>query len=185
MTAISLRRCRPQQARALAQLGEVTFRESYADQVSRDDLERYVRSAYAPEELERQLRDPGSAFYLAEREGRPVGYLKLNLPGAQSDLDEVDALEIESLYVTAAHQGTGIGGRLLEQAITMADDARLRSIWLGVWERNARAIAFYEHAGFRPFGFHDFELGRLRHRDVLMRLELPAAEPLRPAPDDA
>jgi diamine N-acetyltransferase len=172
MTAISLLRCGPQRARELAELGASTFRESYADQLAADDLEPYVRSAFAPEEIERQLREPGSVFFLAEREGRAVGYLKLNLPGAQTDLDEVDAVEIESLYVSAAHQGTGIGGALLAQAIAVAEDAGLRTIWLGVWERNTRAIAFYEHAGFRRFGEHGFQFGRIRHRDVLMRLEL-------------
>jgi ribosomal protein S18 acetylase RimI-like enzyme len=172
MTAISLHRCGPQRARELAELAVITFRESYAAQVPGDDLEHYVRSAYAPDEIERQLRNTGSVFFLAERDGRPVGYLKLNLPGAQTDLDEVDAAEIESLYVSAAHQGTGIGRRLLGKAIAVANDAGLRSIWLGVWERNARAIAFYEHTGFRPFGEHEFELARIRHRDVLMRLKL-------------
>jgi ribosomal protein S18 acetylase RimI-like enzyme len=174
MTSISLRRCGPQQARELAELGASAFRESYAGQVPRHDLERYVRSAFAPEEIERQLRDERSAFFLAGRGDRPVGYLKMNLPGSQTDLDEHDTAEIESLYVIAAQQGTGIGGRLLAHAIAVAEDAGARSIWLGVWERNSRAIAFYERIGFRAFGEHGFELGRIRHRDVLMRLDLRA-----------
>jgi diamine N-acetyltransferase len=163
MTAIS--RCGPERARELADLAATTFRESYAGDVPHDELERYVRSAHSPEAIERQLRDPRSIFFLAEQDDRAVAYLKVNL--------EADALEIESLYVTAACQGTGIGGRLMAHAIAVASDAGLRSIWLGVWERNRRAIAFYEHLGFHEYGSHAFQLGELEHTDLLMRLELP------------
>ena len=172
MTAISVSRCGPERARVLADLAATTFHESYADDVPDDELERYVRSAHSPESLERQLRDPRSIFFLAEQEDRAVGYLKVNL--------ESDALEIESLYVSAACHGTGIGGRLMAQAIAVARDAGLRSIWLGVWERNRRAIAFYENLGFRGSGSHAFQLGEIEHTDLLMRLELSSISSARP-----
>jgi ribosomal protein S18 acetylase RimI-like enzyme len=163
MTAVS--RCGPERASELAELAATTFRETYAGDVPADELERYVRSAHSQEAVERQLRDPRSVFFLATVEGRAAGYLKVNR--------EPDALEIESLYVRATSQGTGIGGRLMAQAIGVASDAGLRSLWLGVWERNQRAIAFYEHLGFREYGSHAFQLGEIEHTDLLMRLELP------------
>jgi ribosomal protein S18 acetylase RimI-like enzyme len=160
-----MNRCGPERARELAELAAATFRESYAGDVPHDELERHVRSELSPESIERQLRDPRSIFYVAEVDGRAAGYLKVNL--------EADGLEVESLYVSAAHQGTGVGGRLMEQVLAVAGEAGLRSIRLGVWEHNRRAIAFYEHLGFRECGSQAFQLGEIEHTDLLMRFDLP------------
>jgi ribosomal protein S18 acetylase RimI-like enzyme len=169
---IVVRRGGPDDAGRLAEIGARTFEETYAGQVSADDLARYLRSEFALRRVRRELRRDGTIYYLAELRGRAVGYLKLNLPGAQTDMDETDALEIESLYVSMDQRRTGIGRRLMEQAIAVAGQAGLDAVWLGVWENNPNAIAFYERWGFRRFGRHTFELGRTRHNDVLMKLRL-------------
>lgn len=169
--AVAIRRCGVGDAHELAEIGASTFHETYDGQIPPDDLESYVRTTFTAGEIERTLGPGRTAYFLAELGGRPVGYLKLNLPGAQSDLDEVDALEIESIYVGVGFQGLGIGRRLIDQAVAYAVEAGLRAVWLGVWEQNEKAIAFYERLGFRRFGTHAFELGRTRNTDVLMRLE--------------
>jgi ribosomal protein S18 acetylase RimI-like enzyme len=169
---IVVRRCGPDDADRLAEIGARTFDETYAGQVPADDLARYLGSEFAVAQVRRELQRHGTIYYLADLHGRAVGYLKLNLPGAQTDLDETDALEIESLYVGMDHRRTGIGRRLMEQATAVAGQAGLHAVWLGVWEGNPNAIAFYERWGFRRFGTHTFELGRTRHNDILMKLRL-------------
>ena len=42
------------------------------------------------------------------------------------------------------------------------------AVWLGVWERNARAIAFYAKCGFADVGAHDFRLGDDLQTDRVM-----------------
>jgi diamine N-acetyltransferase len=46
------------------------------------------------------------------------------------------------------------------------------TVWLGVWEHNPRAIAFYEKWGFEKFGAHDFLLGTDLQTDILMKKKL-------------
>jgi diamine N-acetyltransferase len=45
-------------------------------------------------------------------------------------------------------------------------------MWLSVWERNPRAIAFYGKCGFRMVGSKDFWVGSDRQTDHVMVLEL-------------
>jgi diamine N-acetyltransferase len=172
MRTITVLRCGPEHASRLAEIAERTFKETYVDQVPADDMDAYLRSEFSLGQVRRDLQRHGTMYFLAELQGQPVGYLRVNLPGVQTDLDETDAVEIESIYVRADHQGTGIGRRLMEKAIAVARQADLQAVWLGVWEKNPNAIAFYERWGFRRFGTHAFRLGRTRHKDVLMKLDL-------------
>jgi ribosomal protein S18 acetylase RimI-like enzyme len=42
-------------------------------------------------------------------------------------------------------------------------------VWLGVWEKNLRAISFYEKNGFIAFDQHIFQLGDDRQTDIMMK----------------
>jgi ribosomal protein S18 acetylase RimI-like enzyme len=57
---------------------------------------------------------------------------------------------------------------VLETVRTVGSDR----IWLGVWERNGRALAFYRKFGFEVFGDHVFQFGRDPQRDLIMALEV-------------
>ncbi|HEX7807692.1 MAG TPA: GNAT family N-acetyltransferase, partial [Thermoanaerobaculia bacterium] len=54
----------------------------------------------------------------------------------------------------------------------VARNANVQSVWLGVWEHNPRAIAFYEKCGFRITGKHPFLLGSDLQTDLVMTREL-------------
>jgi len=45
-------------------------------------------------------------------------------------------------------------------------------VWLGVWEENPRAIAFYKKNGFVEFDKHIFKLGNDEQTDIMMKLQL-------------
>ncbi len=45
-------------------------------------------------------------------------------------------------------------------------------VWLGVWEHNPRAIAFYKKIGFREVGSHVFPLGTDPQRDLIFMRKL-------------
>jgi ribosomal protein S18 acetylase RimI-like enzyme len=57
---------------------------------------------------------------------------------------------------------------LMTAALAAAVERGAETIWLGVWERNPRAIAFYRKWGFEDVGSHDFLLGNDRQIDRLM-----------------
>lgn len=132
----------------------------------------YVDKAFSVEQLSIELQNPDSAFYFAEEAGVPIGYLKLNVGAAQTELKDENELEIERIYVDEAHQGKKVGQLLLDFAIDQARKQRLDYVWLGVWEHNPGAIRFYERSGFVRFGQHTFMIGIDPQTDFLMKLEL-------------
>lgn len=161
-----------EEASLYADLGRRTFLDTFASENTAEDMADYVRTAFAPEKIARELADPQMLAFLARVNGEPAGYLKLNLPSAQTEDVEGNTLEVERIYVAAEWLGTGLGRALMDLAMDQARQRGCRAIWLGVWERNARAIAFYKRQGFVPFGTHAFMLGADEQIDVLMQREL-------------
>ncbi len=162
--------------KALQALGRRTYSDAFGPYNTPEDMALYLESAFSEERLLRELSNPESLFLFLHDDGELSGYIKLNWGGAQSDLKDPDALEIERIYVLSGRQGRGLGEALVARAF---EEARARGksfVWLGVWEKNPRAIRFYERMGFRKFGEHEFVLGTDRQTDHLMRRDI-AAQP--------
>ncbi len=101
-----------------------------------------------------------------------IGYLNLNVWAAQAEVLEVCGLEMQRIYVRKAFLGKEIGKLLLEHALTLARSMDLSYVWLAVWEKNPRAIRFYEKNGFAAFGSCLFLLGADKQTDILMKRPL-------------
>jgi ribosomal protein S18 acetylase RimI-like enzyme len=56
----------------------------------------------------------------------------------------------------------------MDAVVAAARSRGARTLWLGVWERNARGIAFYRKCGFRPAGTQTFVLGTDPQRDLVL-----------------
>jgi ribosomal protein S18 acetylase RimI-like enzyme len=104
--------------------------------------------------------------YLAEQ---VIGYMKLNIGAAQTDLQGENGLEICRIYVDHRFQGLRLGQQLIDLAFHTAKEMKVAFVWLGVWEKNAGAIRFYERNGFETISKHDFWLGTDRQTDHIMR----------------
>ena len=65
----------------------------------------------------------------------------------------------ERLYVSQEWQGRRVAQDLIAAATGLATASGADQVWLGVWERNPRAIAFYTKCGFAEVGEHTFLLG--------------------------
>ena len=169
---ISIQRCTRMQLDTLHTLSCQTFRETFADSNTPEDLQAYLDRAYDPEKLLAELDNPASTFYLLVCDGVPAGYIKLNEAGAQTELRDPEALEIERIYLLQRFQGQGLGSRLLNVALERARAEGRRYVWLGVWEHNAKAAAFYKRHGFYQIGAHSFLLGSDEQADDLLRRDL-------------
>jgi ribosomal protein S18 acetylase RimI-like enzyme len=101
-----------------------------------------------------------------------IGYLKVNFGKAQTDFKEDDSIEIERVYVMVEFHGKEVGKKLLVKAIEISREKNAKSVWLGVWEKNYKAIRFYHKNGFLEFGKHPFILGDDIQTDILMELQL-------------
>ncbi len=160
---------------AVGQLRDIsiaTFQESFGDQNTVDNMNAYIKKCFSEEHLLAELRDPGSLFYVANIKDQWVGYVKLNSGSVQIGNQLERAIEIQRIYVLKDFQGHKVGQQLYEKAVGIALQAGIQFIWLGVWEKNKRAIRFYERNGFIPFGSHFFWLGNDKQTDILMRLSL-------------
>ena len=169
---ITIQRADISDLQTLQNISRSTFYEAFADSNDPADMEHYLTSNFSLEKLGTELRESESLFFIAWDQGSPAGYLKVNAGQAQSDLKESDSLEIERIYVLTAYLGKKIGQMLYEQALQVAAELEKTSVWLGVWEKNPRAIRFYEKNGFLEFGTHPFKMGNDEQTDLLMRKEL-------------
>ena len=157
---------------ALRAISCSTFSQTFLEQNTAEDMEAYLTSSFSLEKLTQEITNPNSAFFFAKENEQVIGYLKVNTGDAQTELKDLNAFEIERIYVDKAYLGKKIGQLLFEKAIELAKSKNATYVWLGVWEENYRALAFYEKNGFVPFDKHVFMLGSDAQTDIMMKLLL-------------
>jgi GNAT superfamily N-acetyltransferase len=167
-----IREARPDDVRLLAELGARTFRDTYAEATSPSDLEAFVRASFSLEEQSRALADGRNTHLVAEVGGDGVGYAVLREDEAPPGVDGTHPILLSHLYVDRPFQGTGVGAALLTRCVELGRERGHDVLWLGVWERNPRAIGFYERWGFRRAGETPFPFGAETHRDLVYALSL-------------
>ena len=156
----------------LQKISITTFRETFEEVNSEEDMQKYLDENLSLERLKSELENLDSEFYFIENENKNLGYLKLNFGNAQTEKVEENHFEIERIYVLKAFLGQKIGQILFDKAIEIGREKNLEYVWLGVWEENHRAIKFYEKNGFEIFGKHDFVLGEDVQTDLLMKMKI-------------
>jgi len=149
-----------------------TFIETYGSVNTKENMKNYLSENFSTENLQKELTDENTVFYLSILEGEIIGYLKLNFGPSQTDIKDEKAIEIERIYVSKAFQRLGIGKLFYDKTLDVAKEKRLDYIWLGVWEKNPKAIKFYEKNGFAEFDKHVFMLGDDKQTDIMMKLQL-------------
>jgi len=149
-----------------------TFSQTFSAHNNASDMETYLSNSFSIEKLSAELNNPDTEFYFAQDQDIIVGYLKVNTGLAQTEKKDLAAFEIERIYVDQAYLGKKIGQLLFEKAIELAKAKNKSYVWLGVWEENHRALAFYKKNGFVPFDKHIFKLGNDEQTDIMMKLEL-------------
>ena len=157
-------------AEALAALGERTFRHAFGAQNAARDIDAYVRQSFAIPRMREELACAENRFLLAflgKRES-PVAYAKLRAGRAHESVEGGAPIELQRLYLDAPAKGRGVGSMLMRTCLELAAQEGYRTMWLGVWERNSRAIAFYERWGFTASGEHVFRLGSDDQTDLIM-----------------
>jgi ribosomal protein S18 acetylase RimI-like enzyme len=149
-----------------------TFTETFSEQNTESNMQSYFTANLSSQKLTKELNTKDSAFYLIKLSNQTIGYLKINSGNSQTEKHKNNSLEIERIYVSKEFHGKNIGQILLEKAITIAKEKLCNYVWLGVWEKNLRAISFYKKNGFKEFDKHIFKLGEDEQTDILMKLEL-------------
>jgi ribosomal protein S18 acetylase RimI-like enzyme len=169
MTNISIISVSTQEVSQLQMIARSTFYETFAAMNTPENMRQYLEKDLSIEKLTAELNNPESQTFFAQRDDEIIGYLKLNVGAAQTEKVAPGGLEIQRIYVKKEYQGVSVGADLLNFAIDLSVGQGRNYVWLGVWEKNQRAIRFYEKNGFMPFGSHVFHLGEDAQTDILMR----------------
>lgn len=169
---IKIKKCTPEDSRKLQEISYETFNETFKDQNSPENMKAYLDRAFNLQQLNEELLNTSSQFFFIYIDNEIGGYLKVNTHDAQSEDMGDESLEIERIYIRKLFQKHGLGIRLLNKAIEIAIERNKKKIWLGVWEKNENAIAFYKKMGFVQSGTHTFHMGDEKQIDFLMTKSL-------------
>lgn len=152
----------------LAELGARTFRDTFAEENAETDMSEYLSAAFSHEVQTRELADPTSDFLIARVDGHVAGYARIRTGDAPACVSGARPMEIVRIYSDTPWIGKGVGPALMEACLAEAAARECDVVWLSVWEKNPRAIAFYSKWLFAPVGSQDFALGSDLQHDVVM-----------------
>jgi len=176
---LAIRRAVPSDAAALAVFAAEAFADTFAADNTPEDMAAYLIEAFGEEQQRAELSDAACTVLVAERDGELAGYAMLRdgaRPSGASSAELDEAMEIARLYAGRRWIGTGVGAALMQCCLDFAAERGREWVWLGVWERNARAIAFYSRWGFTDVGSQHFQLGADLQTDRIMARRLAARE---------
>ena len=165
---LRIRPAAPADAAALADLAERTFRDTFAAVNTPADVAAHIAASYSPAMQLAEIESPQIRTMLVENDDGAIGYAQLRRRHTPECVTTDGAIELWHLYIDRAWLGHGVAQRLMEAVLAEAAKLDMQTIWLGVWERNPRAIAFYRKCGFHEVGAHVFHLGSDAQTDLIM-----------------
>jgi diamine N-acetyltransferase len=168
----TIRRATPGDVKLLVDIGARTFSSAFADDNSPEDMSEYLTTNFNCNRLSVELADPWSTFFIAEVHQVAAGYAKLRKGDTPECVSGANPVEIERIYTLPEHFGKGIGEALMNACLEEAKQMGFQTVWLGVWEHNDRARAFYRKHGFRDAGDKIFQLGSDPQTDKVMERAL-------------
>jgi ribosomal protein S18 acetylase RimI-like enzyme len=166
----TIRPARPSDAEALAELGAITFTDTFGHLYPKTDLDDFLADNHTPAKLSKTLADPDIGVFVAEApDGRLIGYSQVG----PADMPHADLRpehgELKRLYVLKELQGSGLGARLIEPALDWLDAHGRNPVWLSVWAHNTAAQRFYARYGFEKAGEYEFAVGSWRDPEFILK----------------
>jgi ribosomal protein S18 acetylase RimI-like enzyme len=163
-----IRHAIPADAMELSALAEQTFREAFRSTNTVEDMDMHCRARYGEAIQRTEISNPAMVTLLCESDGSLIAFAQLRWPAAPDCVPAQCPGEIQRFYVSASWHGKGVAHDLMTACIEEIEKRQFDVVWLGVWEHNPRAIAFYQKFGFREVGSHVFPLGTDPQRDLIM-----------------
>jgi len=177
-----IRKAKTPDAGQLTKLAEGTFRDTFEAMNTPENMNLHCETHYSEEIQAREILDPEMTTLVCEQQEELIGYAQLRCGEPPPCVHATRPFEILRLYVAKEWHGKGIAQGLMAESIALAEAQGSDQIWLGVWERNPRAISFYKKFGFVEVGDHVFPLGTDPQRDIIMvcpnKLSQPGAQPI-------
>ena len=160
----------------LCRLGAATFRETYRTISDPREVDEYADEHFTPAKVVAWFSKPCARTLLASVGDAPVGYAHVRSAKVPACVADRKAVELSRLYLLGSAQGTGIGGALIAAALAAIADLGGRTVWLGAYDRNVKALAFYARRGFVQVGTHEFEFGGQVYADPVLMRRVPSPD---------
>lgn len=172
---VTFARVRASEAAHLSEFARDNFDKTYGPLCRAADVDAYMASELTPSQFLRILTSPTSWVFAAIIDGEWVGYAHLRLAplpdGIQSRqlaAPSTTPMEVSRFYVSRKFQGAGVAQQMLGIVLAHAELQGSPSMWLSVWQENARAVAFYKKWGFTSIGYAKFLMGEDLQDDFIM-----------------
>lgn len=148
-------------------LADIVFPHTYREILSPEQLDYMMDWMYSDENLRRQMIAEGHLYYIAYKEGEPVGYVSIQPEGEHT-------FHLQKIYVLPSCQGCHIGKRLFEKAIQVIKEIHPGPCQMRLnVNRNNKAVTFYERLGMKKVAQGDFPIGNGYYmNDYIMGLDI-------------
>lgn len=163
-----IREAHPRDASRLSVLAESTFRDTFASVNTSENMELHCQLSYSEALQAAEIANPTMRTILGEADGQLIGFAQLGWGSAPKCVSALAPGKIHRLYVSSEWHGKGVAQDLMKACVEELKRRGSDAVWLGVWERNARAITFYRKFGFVDVGDIVFPLGNDPQRDIVM-----------------
>jgi len=168
MTDVTICRGTVVDAAALAEFAARTFEETYSADNSAEDTRAHLSATYGLRQQTAELADPSVTTILARSNGELIAYAQIRRNTPPPCVTHPAPIELHRFYVDRTAHGSGLASELMQAVHQATHDFDGGHIWLGVWERNSRAIAFYKKAGFVDVGSTIYMVGPDRQVDRVL-----------------
>lgn len=169
---MDIRACTVEDIDLLHDISRETFADTFLPYNTYENVEKYMAKAYSKDQLISELNHPETFTYFALVDDQVAGFLKINFKSSQTEKNYPHSMEVHRIYVRQAFKRQGVGKALMNWAEKKAREAQVDYIWLGVWEHNDAALAFYKSMGFQPFETHVFKMGDKTQKDFVLRKDI-------------
>jgi diamine N-acetyltransferase len=169
---MNIRHANVKDATLLSELGAKTFYDTFARDNTPENIKQHLENSFSAEIQLNELSQPNTIFLIAQDGETAIGYAQLMMDSKEEYIKGRKPLEIRRIYASQEYIGKGVGRELMQASLAEARQRGCDCVWLGVWEKNPRAIEFYKKWGFVEVGSHIFTVGDDPQTDFIMELTL-------------
>lgn len=160
-------------AARLAEFGARTFYESFAADNAAENMRRHLESAFSSATQLAEIRNPDiDTLIMTDGVSRWLGFAQLRVGRISDGVPREGSIELWRFYIDQPWHGKGVAAGLVAGAKQRARRRGATTMWLGVWEHNVRAQAFYRKHGFSRVGNQVFVVGGDPQTDHVMLCRL-------------
>jgi ribosomal protein S18 acetylase RimI-like enzyme len=154
-------------AQLISELSAVTFFDTFQGTCTNEDIRGFIKDYFSIERVERELHDNDDYYFIAFLNGNAAGYMRMKEEASDVGIiNKHKGIELKRIYVLKEFHSQKVGAELMAFALDFAAEKNYELIWLGVWEHNEKAKAFYKKWGFEDTGVtHPFPIGNTAQTD--------------------